>query len=194
MSTLTEKARLEAERAEADEHAGDDDGATVTPPDGDDAAGDDAAGDDELEPGAGDDEREPGEPDDGDGPGSEAFEQGLEAEQARHELAIATLFGPLFADLEVCEQCGGIGHKPIASPRTNERFKQCDTCNGFGAVLTGSRAEQHVTAQCPRCGGRGYLERTAAAPVQQPPADGAEQPVEEWGTPSWMGDPSIAPS
>jgi Zn-finger nucleic acid-binding protein len=83
----------------------------------------------------------------------------------------------------------------VAEYATNDKFKTCPTCHGMGDVLTGSMKAGNEFAPCPRCGGRGYLEKQAR--VEQPAGTVSPQAQtngeeDEYGVPSWMGDPSIA--
>lgn len=138
----------------------------------------------------------------------------LEREAARHTEAVRSIMGPFAEGMVECERCNGIGlHEPGPTPRTHEFFKACPTCNGFGEVITGSLHPGDESRACPACKGRGYLEQIGgdgqpladasgshvAAPIVQPQAangsEGAEPaaPAAEptWGTPAWMGDPSL---
>lgn len=169
MSTLTEKARDEAEQAE------------VENPDSEEAAEDEETPPEpEPEP-AGD----PSEP-------TDRQLKSLDSEQRRHEERVRAIMGSFVEGFVACATCAGVGMVPQGpAPKTHEDFRACEICNGFGEVLTGSRNPQHVSTSCPRCGGRGYLERTATAQPVSAPQPAPASPQDEWGTPSWMGDPSV---
>lgn len=138
----------------------------------------------------------------------------LDREQERHEKRVREIMGGFVAGFEPCDKCSGVGlTSPGPTAQTNENFKACDTCEGFGLVLTGSLRPGQESRDCPTCLGRGYLERlteqgasvapqpgTVAAPlavVPSPPLEpapaenGATQPAERFGVPTWMGDPSL---
>jgi hypothetical protein len=138
----------------------------------------------------------------------------LEREQARHEARVREIMGGHVAGFEPCDHCGGVGLVPPGPrPQTHEWFKACETCNGFGEVLTGSQREGQQSRDCPTCKGRGYLEAltddgtplasssTGPQPIPtptlepvalEPATNGAAAPrPARFGTPAWMGDPSI---
>ena len=129
------------------------------------------------------------------GPTEEQMEA-VQAENERHIAALREHMGPAFGLFEECEHCQGVGVKPRGpEPVQYEAYRQCPTCLGFGQVLTGAQQTAQAAVTCPGCAGRGFQERkSTAAPVVgvTPPAP-APEPTDEWGVPTWMGDPTIQP-
>ncbi len=85
----------------------------------------------------------------------------------------------------------------FAAPQTHRDFKACPVCRGLGDVLTGSLKPGHETQPCPNCAGRGYLDRitrpeATAAQVTVSAAQNGQE--DEFGVPTWAGDPSIRPA
>lgn len=140
----------------------------------------------------------------------------LGKENERHVGKVREIMGGFVAGFGECEACQGAGIVPPGEPepevRTHELFKACETCNGYGQVRTGALNPQHAHRECPACKGRGYLEAIGAdgrpladggtvalAPQPQPaPIEGVIPPAPNgqpagvtYGTPSWLGDPSI---
>lgn len=147
---------------------------------------------------------------------SEKRLRALERENERHAGKVFEIMGPFVDGFEPCHTCDGLALEPPGpKPQTHEYFKRCEVCLGYGEVLTGSMRDGNTSRNCPGCGGRGYVEAldqngtpladrgvgsAAAAPIPTaPPASlpatgGPEQQQEVvYGTPSWMGDPSLAP-
>lgn len=175
MSTVKQIADAEALRAEAGDENGDDEQDGDAP----------ALADESDQP------AELGEP-------SKEQVQQLEHEIADHLTSVRSIMGGHVEGFGPCDTCGGMGLVPPTPPPVHyANFKECDTCNGYGAVLTGARNPENANVNCPRCAGRGYLERTIAPPTPPaPPVEGGAPPAEapdEWGVPSWMGDPAIRP-
>jgi hypothetical protein len=139
----------------------------------------------------------------------------LEKETDRHLERVHAIMGAHVADFDACDACGGIGLTPPGPrPQEHEYFRACSTCAGFGQVKTGSLRQGQEARDCPLCKGRGYLEaldgqgqpladRAASVPIPQapspapvvelaPPATNGEQTAPTFGTPAWMGDPSLS--
>lgn len=145
-------------------------------------------------------------------PSGDRIAQLQEALDAHHR-DVAAIMGPFVEGWQTCPHCDGIGlGEPEPEVKENENFRECPVCNGYAKVKTGSRDPQFALAPCPGCGGRGFQQRTdrqdpnVAQPVVPPPVsplpapaavDGAvngngDQGADEaWGTPAWMGDPTI---
>lgn len=168
--------------------------------------GDDTPPDDTGEP------DEPGQQPEGQGDPGEpdrATLRSFEAELERHEREVREIMGPWMPDYGICPECSGVGLVPPApTVKDSPLFQACKDCNGYGAVKTGALNPEHATRPCPGCKGRGYLEALAAdgsplagipgMPDTAPaPAPTGEQPAGEqpapasFGTPAWLGDPSI---
>lgn len=128
-----------------------------------------------------------------DGPTEEQIEAMAE-EKARHLNTLLGIMGPASAMFTECDKCDGSGLKPRGpEPKQLDRFRTCPTCDGFGRVLTGAQDTAEWQVQCPGCGGRGFQERTGQPSTAAAPAPVAQATEEEWGVPSWMGDPNIRP-
>jgi hypothetical protein len=123
---------------------------------------------------------------------TEADIKALNQEYGRHERALQKIMGSDFALLAPCDDCGGMGYRPPDQLRSHQRFIGCETCNAFGVVKTGSRAPGNETQPCPVCAGRGFLEEMPAAPAAPPMQNGETQQQPVYGTPPWMGDPSVS--
>lgn len=133
-------------------------------------------------------------------PSAEQQVKQLDRAVGNFERALRKLFD-FDGELEPVPLEGALGFMVpgVAAMRTHEKFKRCDTCNGYGQVLTGSLAANEATANCPRCAGRGYLEKLDRLPP--PPANvvaaagnGEPAPADEYGVPSWMGNPQLRPA
>lgn len=176
MSKVTELVEREAAEAERDD-------VRV----GDEAA---AAGAEQASPAAG--EVADGEP-------SQQQVDQLERAIGDHLDRVRAVMGDNVAGFSPCSTCGGMGLEPPDPPIVQwNAFRMCAGCNGYGQVLTGARNQANAAVDCPRCGGRGFEQRTSAAPPAPPTtAATVEAPAvvaDEWGVPSWMGDPAIRPT
>lgn len=188
MATIVEKARAEADAAEAENP--DEEPETETP----------------AEP----------ETDDGDEEGEEETKQ--EPEQATgkrndpkkmFDTALRAFHGKLCRIFEVDDLVpaphpGVVGFMlpGFAEPKTHDNYKTCPTCNGLGNVLTGAvtgdvTKDTHICPD-PRCKGNGFWTKATAQP--EAPATGplAVQPIQtvdgEYGEAAgWLGDPTITP-
>lgn len=95
----------------------------------------------------------------------------LEAEQRRHEKALAGIFGSLDT-FDACEECGALGFVPQAlrdapKPQPHPDYRRCETCQGFGMMATGSLRESYDTRPCPTCAGNGYMDRMQEEALQR---------------------------
>ena len=129
-----------------------------------------------------DDTAEPGEPSPGDDPedgddaeradtialSEEALMEAFEAEQRRHEQALAGLFGDDWESMGECSMCSGIGHVPSLSLQAHPETVQCSKCAGHGVLATGSQHDSYMVIPCEACTGQGYTRKLI--PVEQPAA------------------------
>lgn len=165
--------------------------------------------DDDLEPDDQDDDLEPDEvEDEPDEPEAQAtglpvFDPTkLEAEQRRHERAMAKVFGDSWAAMTVCDGCGGLGHVPqgLEAPpelQTDPDVVVCDACAGLGVRKTGSWADRYQTIPCTVCSGQGYrgraeleaAERAAQYQHQQQQPGPPGQPVWDGQLQQWVTAP-----
>ncbi len=150
----SEMADAEELRAEAEE------------PDDDDEETNDEPDDEELD----EEEQEAA------GPTPEALKR-FEAENTRHEKALAKVVGDDWKDFAPCDTCGGVGHLPAAQNKSlpfehDPSAEVCPVCNGYGTTLTGAKEPGMVTRPCSRCTGSGWLT-VAEQPQVQPLADPA---------------------
>jgi hypothetical protein len=99
-----------------------------------------------------------------------------------------------------------IGKSPTPEFKSSEGYRVCDICDGWGEVLTGARKDISRTATCPNpnCGGKGYITVpiVVAPPNGQATYPGASEvftPLlggipDQWGRPAghvhWGIDPA----
>lgn len=91
---------------------------------------------------------------------------------------------------------GLIGKSAAPDYKASNQYERCDECDGWGDVLTGAQKEVSRTAMCNACGGKGYRLVTNVLPIQQVPAvpqfPGADVPFtpvpgglpDKWGRPA----------
>lgn len=116
----------------------------------------------------------------------------LDNEGDRHTKRVAEILGPDVSDLAPCPLCWehaqgfvldgvpidevtaamtrqvlGIADAPTF--KTNPAFAMCDVCDGFGAVLSGSKVANQETVPCPKCTNTGWM-RVNVPPVYEAPA------------------------
>jgi hypothetical protein len=100
---------------------------------------------------------------------------------------------------------GLIGHSPKPKLKRSEAYQRCPECDGWGEVDTDAQKEISKAAVCPNplCGGKGYItvsldRRPATPPNGFPGADVAFTPLPQgipdaWGRPAghphWGRDP-----
>ena len=103
---------------------------------------------------------------------------------------------------------GMIGKSAPAEFKESEQYHRCETCDGWGEVLTGAQKEISRTAICNPCGGKGFVLGPIQVPapvagngVYTPPLYpvgpvGAEPPKPEpyydYGTREWKLPPQPA--
>lgn len=172
MSEITEKAKAEAERVEAEEA----EQAEVEP--------------EQAEPTS--DEPEQAEPSPAaDQAALEAQDKALTAEDGRHNKALGKIYGDEWPEHVRCALCDGIGflHPELASGLTNEQWAQvvgaaiamtqrpyiedanyerCQHCDGWGQTLSGAQDPEHYTKLCDVCSGNGYIQRAPRLPQLAP--------------------------
>ncbi len=120
-------------------------------------------------------------------------------------LAIPRTANEVTSDIEAAV-LGMIGKNAPAEFKESAQYHRCETCDGWGEVLTGAQKEISRTAPCAPCGGKGYvMGQVILPPVQQngattyPGADQTFTPLPQgipdaWGRPAghvhWGIDPA----
>lgn len=211
MSTIAERARIEAEEAEAE--FPDDETAEA-----EEEENDETAPDPEPEPA--------GEP--------SSFQtvndldKKLASESKRHENALAKLYGEDWDKRLMCPLCEAEGFmlpwpagtmpdeqveavKALAGVdgqadlRQATTMQRCETCDGWGEVLSGAQKEQTRAVGCPSCQGYGYVPtapppiaipnytQPPAAPMPQPSYPENAGPADAWGRPAGHAHYGIDP-
>lgn len=175
MSTLAERIEIEADAAEADD---------VDEEQAEHDAEQERQADLEPEP-------EPEPPSDVQLAG---LERKMQAEDDRHEKAVAKLYGEGMAAMAPCPLCLAHGFLPSEPAddlepeqraavlwamgdnkppelREHPKLSRCATCDGWGDLTTGARKDTTAVEGCPDCGGKGYRDAdqmAALASVQTP--------------------------
>jgi hypothetical protein len=86
--------------------------------------------------------------------------------------------------------------EPPPDYQQNQAMQTCRRCHGYGDLLTGSKRKGNELTQCPDCGGLGYTDpqgmRVGAAPLQLAPAV-PQAPATPNGSPETHGmeDPEV---
>jgi hypothetical protein len=170
MPSIAERARLEAEAAEAEENDDQPTEEHETEHDGEPVV--------EPAPHPGDGLEEP----------SDQMIAELRAACDEHVDHVHAIMGPFVESFVTCETCNGLG---IAYPaptlpkyETAPGVATCSVCAGLGELETGSKRQGYELVGCTNCSGKGWVgqgnmpaETAAQAAVAQYPAgDGAEQP------------------
>lgn len=165
MESIAEKARLEAEQAEADEH--------------DDEHADEQADEPNEEPAA----EPPHDPAEGLEEPTDQMVAELQAACNDHHDHVRQILGGFVAGWVPCAACNGIGldlPQPDAPKHADApQTVTCNVCHGLGELKTGSIRQGFELIQCVRCNGKGYVgpdnlpadtaaQRTVEAYPQQP--------------------------
>jgi DnaJ-class molecular chaperone len=88
----------------------------------------------------------------------------FEAENTRHEKALAKIVGADWEGFAACEECGGVGFRPrelMAAPElvAMPDAIECPGCKGYGRLLTPSRVPGQEFQVCVECAGNGWKRR-----------------------------------
>lgn len=185
--SIAEKAREEAERAEAENPDEPYTGTEQAP--------------DEQEEEEAQESEQPAAPEEPE-PTAEDLAKQLDKVMTTFERGLKRVFGDEFQPVPIpMEGALGFLMPGTFEQKSHDNFRRCQTCNGHGVVLTGSLHTGDETTTCPdpRCKGRGYwTKQPPQATTEQPPTlvPVPTQPQQngEWGeAPAWMGDPSLTP-
>jgi hypothetical protein len=153
---------------------------------------------DEPEPAPDDEELEEEAEPEARGP-TDADMRKFEAENTRHEKALAKVVGDDWELFEACGVCGGVGHVPAASNvdvpfERDPQTEPCETCKGYGTTLTGAKEPGMVSRACSRCQGSGWTsvqEHPEIQPLALAPTSTPEELAGN-GAPSELVDPRVA--
>lgn len=157
MSRVTDMAKDEAERVEAEED-------TSTEP---------------VEPQEPAEQAPEPEPDDASEVTGSVDTKALERALGKHEREMQKVLGDGFDDMKACDTCQGFGfvpqaHEPVLPVLRDEQYQMCEKCNGYGQVLTGAQPDANPFTTCTACSGGGYITQPVQlpAPSYAPPNGG----------------------
>lgn len=97
----------------------------------------------------------------------------FEAENTRHEKALAKIIGRDWEGFVACEPCGGVGFVPAMLAEVPELVDmpdaiECPACKGYGRLRTPSRVPGQEFQVCVECAGNGWKrEAPQAAPAPE---------------------------
>lgn len=150
MSSIAEKARLEAEQTEAEEQELEQDQ-------------EEQSNDDDVQAPA-------EEPHPGEGLEEPTDEMITEVRVAvdEHHDRVHSIMGPFVAEFVPCESCNGIGiaYPTPIGPKLEQApgLQPCSVCKGPGELATPSSRQGFDVIQCGNCGGKGYVGNVPPAP------------------------------
>ena len=184
--SIAEKARAEADEAEAEEQH--------EQPTEEPAAEPDAEPVVEPEPHPGEGLDEP----------TDQMIAELQVACDEHHDRVHMIMGPFVDGFVPCEACNGIGlgYPTPAGPKFADapQTVACNVCNGLGELKTGSSRQGFELIQCSRCNGRGYVGPDNVPTTSSPQAtvetypvgadtgNGLEQPPAPESTDPWVAE------